>query len=273
MEGDTPLMIATVYVDESYGDTSRLLVGGLLSSWHKWLGFTLAWNSLLDRAEVPYAHYLEMDRNKGPYADRTVWNRGRKSAFLQVQYDLMRDWCQMGLTVSIDTQLYNDVYRANFPKGHSPDSAYGIASKELIVNAQRHANEYFSDVESLNFVWERGHQNLPNVQQIFFEMKDSLGDKAKSLGNFIPLSRTEAVALQLIDQLAVAARRTESQAKKKKLFADVPQGADLATVEGLLAPSETFPIFYHELTEERLLWHREHKVEMNQLIRQARRNR
>jgi hypothetical protein len=109
------------------------------------------------------------------------------------------------------------------------------------------------------------------VQEIFFAMKDCLGDKAKSLGNFIPLTRTEAPALQLIDQLAVAARRTEPEAKKKKLFADVPQGADLATVNGLLAPNEKFPIFYHELTEERLLWHREHKLEMNRLLRQAKR--
>jgi hypothetical protein len=265
-------LIASIFVDESYGEGSRLMLGGLISSWHKWHGFSIEWGRLLASANVPYAHYFEMDRNKGPFTP-SVWVIGRKSQFLYAQRAILQRWVALGLTVSIDTELYRDVYRANFPKRCSPDSAYGVAGKELILAAQRHCNEYFENVEQLNFGWEQGHQNQGNVQQIFDDLKTCYGEKTQTLGSFKLLRRESALPLQAVDQLTVAARHAEPDAKKYGLFGQAPDNADLDEILMMLAPDEKFPVFYHELTEDRLRWHREHAAEMALFKRRAARAR
>lgn len=265
-------MIATVFVDESYGDGPRLLVGGLVSSWHKWMGFSAEWRQMLVSANVPYAHYLEMDRNKGPFP-RQQWGVVRKTRFLRTQREILQRWVTIGLTVTIDQELYRKVYRPNFPVRCSPDSAYGLAAKELILMAQRHCSDYFEEVDAINFVWEEGHQNLPNVEQIFRDLKVCYGERARTLGAFIRASRLSAPALQAVDQLTVAARQSEAVAKAKGMFGEVPRGVDLDTVMAMLEPGEHFPVFYHELTAERLQWHRDNAAEMGLFKRKAARAR
>lgn len=259
----------SAFVDESYGDDGRLLLAGLIASWDSWAGFNIEWKRLLQNAGVPYAHYLEMDRNKGPFG-RDVWNVARKAAFLRVQREIADRWVQLGITVSVDLRLYGEVYRPDFPKRASPDSAYGIAGKELILSVQRHCAELFAGVQTINFAWETGHANLPNVAAIFQSLKDCYGEKAATLGSFISLSRTDAPALQAVDQLSVAARTAEVKAKAESRFASVPEGSSLGDIGALLAPGETYPVFYHELDEARLLWHREHAKEMATLRRRTR---
>jgi hypothetical protein len=264
-------MIGSAFVDETgTGDEPRMLVGGIVAGALRWLGFSREWRQLLDRAEVPYAHHLEMDRNRGPFA-RERWWLDKKNAFSIAQMKILRNWCQLGLTVSLDKALFKEVYARDFPKGCSPDSAYGVACKELILMTQKHCTEYFADVEAINFVWESGHKNLGNVRQIFEDLKVCYGEKARNLGVFMDMAREQALPLQAIDQLVVFARQTEPEVKAQGRIGEVPPGALLHEVMERLPAGETFPVFYHELTEERLLWHRQNKMEMRSLRRRAKR--
>ncbi|HET9639934.1 MAG TPA: hypothetical protein VFP12_12085 [Allosphingosinicella sp.] len=272
-DGSELLMLASAFVDESYGDDGRLMLAGLIASWDKWRGFGIDWTHLLKQAEVPYAHFYEMDRNQGPFSDREVWGRGRKGAFIKAQTDIMRKWCELGVTVSIDLAAYKRVYREQMPPKVSSYSAYGVAGLEMVLCVQRHCFQLFSDADTINFVWERGHQNLPNVQEIFHDLKDCYGEKARSLGAFIPLSRTEAPPLCIVDQLCVSARRIEPEAKERNLFAKPPPKATLADIQAMLPPDETFPVFHHEIDEIRLAELRDLTVEIKQLRRGLRRGR
>lgn len=246
------VMLASAFVDESYGDDGRLVLAGLVASWDKWRGFGIDWDHLLKQAEVPYGHFYEMDRNKGPFADKQLWNVARKSAFVSAQHDMVKKWCELGVTVSIDLALYKEKYRVGLPAKVTPFSAYGVAGLEMFLTVQRHCNDLFSDVDTINFAWERGHQNMPNVQQIFYDLKDCFGERARTLGAFIPLTRDEAPALSVVDQLCVSARRLEPTAKEQNMFRSAPPNATLADIQAMLPGDERMPIFHHEIGEARM---------------------
>jgi hypothetical protein len=229
------------------------------------MGFTQEWSQVLERAKVPHAHFYKMERNEGPFSDREVWRVSRKMAFAHVQFEILKKYCQFGITVSLDLQLFDDVYRKDFPKGVSPDSAYGVACKELILAAQAHCERFFQDADPINFVIEEGHRNLPNVEQIFRELRLCYPDLTKNLGTLFPMDRDRGKPLQAIDQLIVMARRSEPQMLANNSFVNYSEEDILSDLMEKIP--DPFPIFYQPLTEERLRHHREHKTEMAKILR------
>jgi hypothetical protein len=263
---DVPFMISSVWIDETgTGGEGRLLVGGIGATALAWIGFTQEWSPVLERAKVPHAHLYKMERNEGPFSDREVWGISRKMAFAHVQFEILKKYCQFGITVSLDLQLYNDVYRRDFPAGVSPDSAYGVACKELILATQAHCERFFKEADPINFVVEEGHRNFPNVEQIFRELKLCYPDLTKNLGTLFPMNRDNGKPLQAIDQLIVMARRSEPQMLADNSFVSYSEEDVLPDLMEKIP--DPFPIFYQPLTEERLRDHRDHKAEMAKITR------
>ena len=271
---DVLFVIVSVWIDETgTGDEPSLMVGGIGASALNWLSFSQQWSALLGNANVPHAHLYKMERNEGPFSDRTVWGVSRKAAFVSAQLPILQKWCQFGLTVSLDKHLYRDVYRKDFPAGTSPDSAYGLACKELILAVQEHCGRLFNEADSINFVVEEGHVNMPNAEQIFRELKLCFPEGAENLGTLFPMSRDDGKPLQAIDHLVVMARRAEPRMLKDDAFLSYFEEDRLSDMVEKLPDGETFPVFYHPLTEDRLRWHREHKAEMSKILRRIKRAR
>jgi len=270
---DVPFMMVTsVWIDETgTGGDPRLMVGGIIAGAMKWLGFSQQWSLVLQTAGVPHAHLYKMERNEGPFVNRDIWGVSRKAEFFKIQFDILKKWCQLGLTVSLDMQLYHDVYRKDFPSGASPDSPYGLACKELILATQAHCERFLEDAGIINFVIEEGHPNLPNVQQIFRELKTCFPEETENLGTLFPMSRDNGLPLQAIDQLVVSARRVEPQMIARNGFIHYTEEDSVPDMLAKLPEGNTFPIFYHDLTEERLLQHREQKLETCRILRRRKR--
>jgi len=267
-DGDALIMLMSGFIDESgAGDEPVLLMGAIIAPALEWHGFSVAWQALLDDEAAPYAHYFEMDRNEGPFEN---WGVAKKARFLQGQYPILNAHCKLGLTVSLNKDLYNEVYRKDFPKRASPDSAYGVCAKELIVQAHRLTRRHFGEGTDLNLVIEEGHPNLPNVVEIVQDIKRCYPEHR--YGPLIPMEKRKALPLQAIDQLAVACRRYEPTAIRDDLFATTPPEATMEEICLSLAEGERFPIFYVSLDQERLHLHRKAKAEIARIKRAQKRH-
>lgn len=239
--GDDLIMHFSAFVDESgSSDEPTLVLAGLISDLDGWMALKLEWQQILRLYGAPYAHYTELRHGYGPFRD---WTHEKRGNFVTSCFNAWSRHCKAGISVHLKKTLYEEVYRQDFPKGCSPDSAYAICAAEIFGGAMQIARECLHHDGKINFVFEQGHANAPNALRLHQDFT-KYAENREALGPLTFMERAHAEGLQAADHLAHATRVCSGEALS--IGAMIARSGDTETGGCRLFP--------REITAEALLW-------------------
>ncbi len=208
------------------------MLGAVVSRSTRWHGFYSRWKKLLAKEGIPFSHIVAMETGKRPFDG---WDGARARAFVRQSIPIMGRYCDFGVTVATNLDEYQAEYREKMVPKTSPDSAYGVCSRQIIRGVVDESRFRFGDSVRLNFIFEKSHM-FGGAFLAFNETKN-YSDIGKFLGTIKAGEKIDFAGLQCADLVASLGRRSEPSVK----FNTPTQPRSYAE------RSEPFPLYHYDL--------------------------
>lgn len=229
------------YVDESgtHGDSTHLVMGGVVSSFSKWKLFDPKWQAAL------------RTWNGGePVHGTELIKRRHNKELVDALFASTRSRVGFGLTVSIKRSDFKEVYRAGpAPKGVQFDSEYGLLFGCWIETARDSAKLLYSD-KGLDGIWivlERSHY-FGQAAAVYAQLEAAQSADALQFRGFSSGTK-QMPGIQLSDMMAHMGWRREGRNEPVNPPGDIPAplGPDKLIPR---SDDEPFPVFRAQLKPE-----------------------
>ena len=217
-------VIINVYMDESgtHGGAPLMVMAGYVAKLGQWRDFDELWRRILKKRGLTYFHAKEVWHGEN---DWKGWSFERKAELA----DKVTRLCQKRTLFGFSVRLSHDDYKKFYLSGDRPrktpiDSKYGVCFRICLgfVVEMTAVSLEREDLE-LNFILEEGHNNSPDAQRIFAQIRQAnIPEISPYLGAFSVLQKKKAFGLQAADSLAYAAYKLEQ--KNPELTAPIQDG-------------------------------------------------
>jgi hypothetical protein len=190
----------TLYCDAAGGkDHGFIVVAGYLSTYEKWIAFTIKWNLLLATYDLPYFHMKEFAHSTGPFAKWAKDEEHRKR-FLSKAAGIISEHVERSFACIVEFDSFdkiNQQYELNDIAG----VPYSLAGRSCVAKAAMHLPAL-----DANFVFDDGDEGRGELMRIMsrdgypmpiFRPSRDIIKKGKTIKGIVPLQAADFAAYEV----------------------------------------------------------------------------
>ncbi len=193
------------YLDDSGSDrdTPTATLAGYMAAIPAWAEFETAAADVFDREGVEVLHAKLFHHSKGVFRS---WGLGKKQAFAEEIYSLLRPRVTLGVAFSTVKKAYATAKaETGMARQTSPFGFSFMALANLLLQDPATRRMLMVDGYDISFVVEGGNKNDGDIARMFNEVKRSLQERDGLGHKFASISfvdKRHTIAVQMADFLA-----------------------------------------------------------------------